>query len=1215
MRRQQAEAHEEDDSMNISRERLRKNKDNVQHTDMYSNMANTAPSKDYDEPIKVQLWDRPRPEPRWTHEQPSERDPGRESRPQYRVVCTENIQTHYYPDPEQRERLYRQIVVEPDVQKTSRRPAPRQKNERETSSGKYTADDIPRLREQWHEKYKDLMNGVPPTMPPLRAVNHEIPIIDDTIKYQYHKPRCPHSLQEAFRTKANRYIEAGWWEPADEKIAAPMMCIPKKDNGLRTVVDLRQRNDNTAKDVTPMPDQEMIREDVARKKYRSKIDLSDAYEQVRIVDKDVPKTAFNTVIGTFFSRVMQQGDCNAPSTFQRLMTHLFRDIIGIFIHVYLDDLFIYSDTIEEHEQHIGIVMERLKEAQLYLKWSKCDLYSEQLDCLGHIIDDDGIHADNDKLERIREWRTPRNYNDVQKFVGLVMYLAPFLPDIAAYTGTLLSLQQNGHAFAWRPVHQRCFEMIKNICCKAPILKPIDPRSQDKIWVVCDASKTGVGAMLGQGVSWETCRPAGFLSRKFTAAQQNYRVFEQETLAILEALMKWEDKLIGYQFHVITDHQALEFFHSQDRLSPRQMRWADYMSRFNLDITYIKGELNKVADALSRYYESDRTDEHHHTTEYVRADVRIDPGAEDLPNDRALEVTQNIVELRAMEVEGARRSKRLQERQEIRDLEAQELKEAAEKSSEGNTSAPEPMEEMTLQELLDIGPDLRPREIEPDGFLKAVQNSYDEDRLFKLIRSQPNSNTGFKVDDEGLVWHTNRHGEDTLGVPDGELDGRKLREIVIDQAHRALGHFGTQRTTEYIRRWYWWPSLYTLTDKFCRSCEPCQRAKSTNQQPAGLLHTLPVPNQPWDSIGMDFVGPFPEIRERNYLWVVLCRLTSMVHLIPVHTTMTASELSWIYRRDIVRLHGLPTSIVSDRDSKFTSKWWRGLHRILGANLLMSTSFHPQTDGQTERMNRNVAQIVRGQVQPDQHDWLDSIDMTEFAINSSISDTTGFAPFELNYGYMPSFIRHFPAGEKPMRGIKAFAETALRQLAKAHDAIIERRVFQTANANKRRREEPEIYAGSLVYLSTKNLNLPKGRAKKLVPKYIGPYKVLQADHVHSTYKLQLPVALQRRRIHDRFHVSLLKPYHANNDALFPQRIVPGPYDFGAPDSEPFFVEEISGHRWDKDRGLQLEVQWSNGKTTWEEVEECKALTALTEYLATQGVRRPAQLVREEGRTTTS
>jgi hypothetical protein len=144
-------------------------------------------------------------------------------------------------------------------------------------------------------------------------------------------------------------------------------------------------------------------------------------------------------------------------------------------------------------------------------------------------------------------------------------------------------------------------------------------------------------------------------------------------------------------------------------------------------------------------------------------------------------------------------------------------------------------------------------------------------------------------------------------------------------------------------------------EFCESCEACAWAKGSTKKPMGKLHPLPIPMKPWDSIGMDFIGPFPKSKGFNYLWVVICRMTSMVHLIPVHTKITATELSWVYCREIVRLHGLPSSIVSDRDSKFTSKWWRELHRILGARLLMSTSFHPQTDGQTERANRNVGQI--------------------------------------------------------------------------------------------------------------------------------------------------------------------------------------------------------------------------------------------------------------------
>jgi hypothetical protein len=416
-----------------------------------------------------------------------------------------------------------------------------------------------------------------------------------------------------------------------------MLCVPKKSGKLRTVIDGRKKNDNTEKDVTPFPDQEEIRMDVARGKYRSKIDMSDAYEQIHVEPSDVWKTAFATVYGTFVSHTMQQGDCNAPATFQRLMTIIFRDFIGRFVHVYLDDIFVFSDSIEEHEKHLGLVFDKLRKAQLYLEESKLDLYSKKMDCLGHIIDDRGIHADTDKMNRIREWRTPRNKHDVQRFLGLVQYLAHFMPDVTAYTGPLSAIQKNGHPFHWRPIHQMCMDNIKTLACKTPILRPIDPSNPDPIWVVCDASASGIGAVYGQGPTWQTCRPAGFMSKKFTAAQHNYRVFEMETIAILEALLKWEDKLIGNRIHIVTDHRALEFFKTQRRLSSRQMRWMEYLSRFDYDIQYVKGSSNKVADSLSRYYQSDTEDELHPQYDFVNVDSQLDPEGEDLPWNRLVEV--------------------------------------------------------------------------------------------------------------------------------------------------------------------------------------------------------------------------------------------------------------------------------------------------------------------------------------------------------------------------------------------------------------------------------------------------------------------------------------------------------------------------------------------------------------------------------------------------
>lgn len=626
----------------------------------------------------------------------------------------------------------------------------------------YTECDIPSLCEGWYDKYKGLLQGVPEEMPPFREVNHEIPLIDNNKKYHYHLPRCLNSLKAEFSEKVEKYTRAGWWKLTSASQAAPMLCLPKKDRHLRTVVDCRQRNENMVKDMTPMPDQENIREDVARAKYRSKIDLSDAYKQVRIVSEDIWKMSFATIRGTYTSAVMQQGDCNVPATFQRLMTSIFQDVIGIFMHVYIDDIFIFSDTIEEHQRHLGIIFEQLREQTLYLKWKKCELYARRIECLGYIIDDDRLHADEDKLTRIMEWRTPQSYHDIQRFVGLVQYLSVFLPDIMAYTGPLLAMTQNGNMFNWRPIHQCCFDMIKLTCSRMPILRLIDPRKDEPIWIVCDTSKSGIGVMYGQGESWQKCCPAGFMSKKFTAAQHNYRVHELETLAILEALMKWEDKLIGYHVHVITDHKALEFFKTQVHLTGRQMRWMDYLSRFDFDITYIKGENNKVADCLSQYYENDRLEDIHREAEYVHADARIDPTGEDLPPDRFLEVCENTVEIRAMQEDTRHQSRRLQEKIELCDVEAAEMADTPHQDihtvepSDGGSHQPESVDddEFTLETLLTGGPHMDHSEVQTNEFMQSVRTGYTANALFKLILDTPGDYTQFSIHD-GLIWTKNQ----------------------------------------------------------------------------------------------------------------------------------------------------------------------------------------------------------------------------------------------------------------------------------------------------------------------------------------------------------------------------------------------------------------------------------------------------------------------------
>lgn len=991
-----------------------------------------------------------------------------------------------------------------------------------------------------------------------------------------------------------------------------MLCIPKKDGGLRTVIDCRKRNDNTVKDVTPFPDQEQIRMDVARAPFRSKIDLSDAYEQIRIEPDDVRKTAFATVYGTMLSNVLQQGDCNGPATFQRLMTNVFRRHIGIFVHVYLDDIFVYSNSLAEHEEHLRTVFETLRSNHLFLKAKKCDLYSERMDCLGHIIDNRGLHADADKMARVRDWRTPRSYNDIQRFLGLVQYLAHFMPDVSAFTGPLAAMTRNGHAFDWRPIHQRCFDSIKHLACKTPILRPVDPARDEPIWVVCDASTSGIGALYGQGPDWATCRPAGFMSRKFTDAQHAYRVFELETLAILEALLKWEDKLLGRRITIVTDHKALEFFQTQARLSNRQTRWMEFMSRFNYTIKYVRGVTNKVADCFSRYFASDTADEVHPLDDYVSVDRRLDPDGEDLPLNR-------LEELRAMRVGTSPTKRPLPARGLVSrsTLEARRVEAAAMAPvppppalTEDNTDDPG---------VFDPPSDAPPLDAKIDdaaNFLQHVRDGYTDDTTFAKVASASGQHRRFTVED-GLIYTVTRAGHRVLCVPRAKIGRKSLIDMIITLAHTTLGHFGARKTSDYVRRWYWWPTMGKDIEKYCDSCGICQTTKKANMLPQGLLHSLPIPTRPWGSISMDFVGPFPQVDGFDYLWVVLCRLTSLVHLIPLATTVKASELAWFFVRDVVRLHGLPDSILSDRDPKFTSRFWREVHRLLGTRLLMSTAFHPQTDGATERANRSIVQILRASVQPDQLDWVNQLPLVEFALNSTISRSTGFAPFELTYGFLPRMVDPLPT-TATLPGVRQFAERVRDNLIIAHDAIIDSRVHQTFHANKTRRSEDvhkgehvPLKAGDLVYLSTENLSLPPHRARKLTPRYIGPYRIVSGDSTISAYTLELPEDLTKRGVHPVFHASLLRRHEPNDDDRFPHRDTAVYYDLGVPDDQEWLVDEIVGHTW-IGRAIEFQVKWNLGDTTWEPYSHCKDLEALDHYLDAMGVSSWRDLPRKKDAT---
>lgn len=278
----------------------------------------------------------------------------------------------------------------------------------------------------------------------------------------------------------------------------------------------------------------------------------------------------------------------------------------------------------------------------------------------------------------------------------------------------------------------------------------------------------------------------------------------------------------------------------------------------------------------------------------------------------------------------------------------------------------------------------------------------------------------------------------MHTPKVLIQGRSAREIVISEAHSMLAHLGANKTLDYLRDHVWWKDMVSDVRAFCDTCHTCKISKPNNQKPYGLLNLLSVPSYPWESVGMDFVGPLPESGNRDGMFdsitVVICLLTSMVHLIPSRTNYEASQLAELMFEHIYKLHGLPRNIISDRDVLFTSTFWKQLHRLIGTKLRLSSAYHPQSDGSTERANRTITQMLRQCVHSNQRDWVAKLPAIEFAINSARSESTGFAPFFLNFGRLPRSMlwNVTPSNEFP--SVRKLALEKKLAIMAAHDSIL-------------------------------------------------------------------------------------------------------------------------------------------------------------------------------------
>ncbi|GAA5959299.1 hypothetical protein JCM10213_008100 [Rhodosporidiobolus nylandii] len=926
------------------------------------------------------------------------------------------------------------------------------------------------------DEFDDLF---PSALPPLTAdylsrtsTRHRIKLIDPNKVHNQRGFAVPRKWRERWKRMLEEHLAAGRLRPSTSPYASAAFVVPKKDPEAdpRWVNDYRSINSNTVKDRTPLPLPDLVLSDAALAKYWGKIDMTNAFFQSPMDEDDIAKTAIKTPWGLFEWTVMPQGLCNAPATHQARVNEALRHLIGVCCQAFVDDIIIYSKTREEHEANCRAVLLALREANLYCSRKKTDHFALRTDFLGHVISRQGIEADPSKTDKIKNWSRPKTV-----------------------TQGLTNIEP-----LWGDKEEAAFLAIKQIVTSLPVLRAVDQDSDEPIWLMTDASKVGIGAVLLQGADWRTAQPCGFCSRQYIPAEKNYPTHEQELLAVVAALKAWRVDLLGVSFRVLTDHDTLKHFRTQPTLSKRQARWTETLADYNYELSYIPGKLNTVADSLSRFSFSDPSP--------------------------------------AVAVCG--------------------------------------ISEYSLTENL----------------VQRVRGAYEDDPFCKQVQRNLGSSPGFSVENGLILFEGNR-----IVIP----KDKTIKEALLHDAHDALGHLGAKKTLSALSLSFFWPRMATEVIEYVSSCDGCQRHKSRTTRTEGKLHSLPVPPRPFSDVALDFVGPLPLSEGRDMLLTITDRLTGYTRLIPCRSKDGAKEMAEIVFRGWFALFGLPERMVSDRDKLFTSKFWRSLHSRLGLKLQMSTSFHPETDGRSERTNKTAIQVLRQYVSRHQKDWVRFLPLTEYALNAAMNESTGATPFSLVLGYTPSL---FPSpsavSPSPLPAVEDMVKEREARITEVRDSLAVAKVRQADSANAKRKEDSSFQVGDMVMVDSTDRRARyktrsgDGRAAKLFPRWDGPYAVEAAFAATSTFRLSLP---PNDKSHPVFHISKLKRYTANDPSSFPSREPPRPDPIDVDGEQEWTVEAIVDEKG-RGRALHYLVKWAgypDSDNSWEPPANVKDTAALGEW----------------------
>ena len=883
--------------------------------------------------------------------------------------------------------------------------------------------------------------------------------------------QAPH-IRDETQKLVNEMLKDGIIEPSFSVWNSPVVLVRKKDNTFRFAVDYRKLNKITMSISHPLPRLECVFDTIgqARATIFSTLDLASGFWQIPMDPDTRHKAAFITHDGVYEWTRMPFGLKNAPMTFQMVMGSVLQQLNWKHVLCYIDDILVFSNSFQEHLQHLELVFEKLKGAGLTLKADKCHFAVEKVLYLGHIITKDGVFVDEKKTEKVSQYPTPKSQTEVRSFLGLCNYYRRFVENFSKLATPLNQLLQKDVKFNWTKECEESFQALKNALVTAPMLKYPDMNAP--FILSTDASGTALGYILGQKGPDGKEMVVAYGGRSLKPDERKFTVSEQECLAVVDGIKAYKEYLTKH-FTVITDHQALKWLNSVKDTSSRLGRWALELQGYDFDIIHKPGRVHMNADALSRRPYDDQVNT-------GKASIQVCANESLLSHGSAAQSDQNKEYIQVEFTYGS-----------IPQVSSADITdENTIPKTDTGKSIPELQKE--CRDFKYIYEYLASKTLPEDE--KLAHNVVVESSQYALL--------------DGHLYHF--YQPRVKGLPASQRLVRQLalpgpcRPDVLKSfhdSHAGGGHLGIQKTFAAIRERYFFPGMYQIISNYVTTCDLCQRMKTDRKRQPPPLTPMPVEDV-FSRWHMDILGPLPKVNGYQYILLVVDSFSRWCESFPLET-QDAKQVATVLYNEIITRYGAPSCLVSDRGANFMSKLVSALCEMFDITRHHSSSYHPQTNSTCERMNSTLAQTLRMYCNKEQTNWPQYLPSVMMAFRMSpATESTGLSPFhmvfgkEMNLPVDTSLVpKHTMAPDA-----KAHFDELLERLKIAKEIALSNVKDSQAKSKERfdkKSKEPTFDLHDRVLLRCSKV--PTGLSPKLFDRFEGPFYITKVGP-NYTYMLR-------------------------------------------------------------------------------------------------------------------